>query len=176
MCSEHGRCVCCVATLQNLQNGRHQQHTITRWDSNIQYRKKGETQYQKNPIPTQEFKSKPKAFTKSGFIANNIACWCERNWVELYFGWENIPFISKIVNQRSHGRWILLFFLVLETALWMAQYTGKTWTVLYTDLVRNCPWFLVLPVTVHWLQLVPLGKNPHSDSACSRTCLQSLGG
>lgn len=55
------------------------------------------------------------------------------------------------------------------------QGTGKTWTALCTAL-SELSWLVVLPVTVHWLRLVPLGKNPHSDSACSRTCPQSLGG
>lgn len=68
-------------------------------------------------------------------------------------------------------------FVMIQAALRVAQSStqarhGQLFALRYQEL----SWLVVLPVTVHWLRLVPLGKNPHSDSACSRTCPQSLGG
>lgn len=67
--------------------------------------------------------------------------------------------------------------LFMMATLWMAQSStqarhGQLFALCYQEL----SWLVLLPVTVHWLRLVPLGKNPHSDSACSRTCPPSLGG
>lgn len=68
-------------------------------------------------------------------------------------------------------------FAMIRAALQVAQSStqarhGQLFALRY----RELSWLVVLPVTVHWLRLVPLGKNPHSDSACSRTCPPSLGG
>lgn len=64
----------------------------------IEYRKKGGEHSTKNPIPTQEFKSKPNAFTISfiklfGIVISKL--WHDSSGVGLYFGCQNIPSKAK---------------------------------------------------------------------------------
>lgn len=92
--------------------------------------------------------------------------------------------IKGIVHLTSH--WIKRWANVSRLD---APSTGSAW------MCRPLPWVKVgsfepkpyparkaparaflLPVTAHWLRLGTLGKNPHSDSACSWTCPQNLGG
>lgn len=158
-------------------------------------------QNKKQPNTNPRVQVKAKCFCKRLKLLPVNCSWSDGRGVGIYFGCQNIPSKAKEATLSANRKLVvvaqviiwsalapaarfcslsvffcLVLLLVLQTALWMAQYTGKTRTALCAGLVRSCPWLLVLPVTVHWLRLVPLGKNPHSDSACSRTCPPSLGG
>lgn len=147
----------------NSQDGRHRPQTITKWDRKTWHREKTRG----NIVPKKP-NTKPKSPSQSQMHSQNvgnqeIVSWHGSSGLGLYFGCQNIPSRAKksvntsyslisledSLDNLSWPRMSSMFYFfplfsifdfnVLQTALWMAQYTGKTRTALWGCISGTVP-------------------------------------
>lgn len=172
------RQLCSCIKLTKWKTSTTHNNEMRQEDSNIKYRKKGE-----NTVPKTQYQ--PKSSSQSQMHSLNV--WNRNQWIALRGGiifW--LPKYSiqseiagKHLSQSDFLRrprcffWtalrlssiffilVCLFLVVLQTALWMAQYTGKTRTALCTaksqELSPDCGSYLWLYIGS---DLCPLVRIP----------------